>query len=435
MHNSGSITVYPSQLLGVIDLPRSKSQALRAIVFAAFADGVSCLHHLPDTSDVRNMLAAVNQLGATVRHHPSGYVEITGLADRQIRSDQTIDVGNSGIALRFLTAVCALYPVKTIITGDRSICLRRPMGILNQALETLGAKVDYLIKEGFAPFQISGGLSQNTANLDGLDSQPVSALLLMASLRTGEVTKINVSNPAEQDWVDLTLHWLVDLGVKIETNHPNQYRVFCRKEAWPAFEKYVVPSDLSALAFWLVGALVTQSELHIRGIDFNEPQGDLKILDVVRHMGAKLIEDRAEQTLTILSAGCLKGGIFDLNSMIDALPALMVLACYAEGRTRFVGVAGARHKESNRLEGFAEQLRLMGAQILVEADHVEVLPVALQGAEVYSNRDHRVAMALSIAALAADGPSTIHWIDCIQKTDPEFYTRLEQAGGHYARAS
>lgn len=414
--------IEPSSLSGRLTIPPSKSHTHRALLFALLAEGTSVINNPLDSPDTAAMLQVIKQFGAQVTQKEEA-LEIIGTGGNLSPPKEIIDAGNSGIILRFVSALAALYPSHTLVTGDESVCTRRPMNPLLGALEELGSFAKSLGEDGFAPVAIRGPFKGGKCSLNGSDSQPVSALLIAASFAKG-ATEIEVKTPGEKPWIDLTLDWLNFLGLPYENQDYTYYKIpgngTCK-----GFTK-TIPGDFSSLAFPLAAALITESEISLDNVDKNDVQGDKKLLDVLEKMGAKMIFE--DKVLHIKKGGPLQGVEIDINPMIDALPILAVLGCYAQGKTVLTGGTVAREKESDRIAVMTKELQKMGAKIKEKKDGMIITSSPLKGGELDSHHDHRVAMALAVAAMGAEGPSIIHNTACIAKTYPQFKEKMEELG-------
>lgn len=411
-----SFLVQSSQLMGAQSIPSSKSQSMRALICAALAEGESMIYKPLPSPDSVAMITALKQMGVKIKPHQGG-LQVHGVGGKFEVPDNIIDCGNSGQVLRFIPPLLALIDGLTVLTGDDSIRSNRPVNDLIQALKSLGAQAFTTRGGDYAPLVCGGLLKSGHAKLKGDDSQPVSALLLAASQLDGETT-IEVESPGETPWIDLTLSWLKRFNVSVVNKDYRQYTV--KGPVGFASFDYTVPGDLSSMAFPLVAALITQSEIEIENIDLNEPQGDKQIIDVLKAMGAEFDYQPEAKILTVKKADKLQGQEIDCNQLIDAVPILAVVGCFAEGQTILKGAEVARHKESNRLEAIAVELRKMGAEIEVLDDGLAISSKPLVGAEVESHHDHRIAMALAVAGMAADGDTLVKNTECVAKSFPQF---------------
>lgn len=417
--------VIPSKLKGEITIPPSKSQTLRAILFGSLASGTTTIHNALSSPDADAMILACRQLGAKIET-AGDKILVTGTSGRIQAPKEPIQAGNSGIVLRFISAVAALSSSPILITGDHSVQNNRPMQPLLEGLTQLGVSAHSAKNNGFAPVSIQGPLQPGAATIIGEDSQPVSALLIASSFVSGPTT-LHVKRAGEKPWAALTLSWLDRLGISYWNDDFQTYYLHGNANI-KGFE-YKVPGDLSSAAFPAAAAIVTRSELILHDVDFNDPQGDGKLFDVLQEMGADIEKNPETQTLHIRNGkGSLKGCTVDINDFIDSIAILAVVACFAEGETRIINAAIARTKECDRIQCLAVELKKMGADITELSDGLVIRGSTLRGADLFSHGDHRVAMALTVAALGAKGESIVHDVDCIEKTYPNFLLRLCELG-------
>lgn len=412
--------VKKSSLAGSLRLPPSKSHTIRAILLAAFAQGFSHLSNLLDSPDAACAIQAIRHFGAKVEWTQTGLI-IEGVAGEPHPSSDVIDSGNSGQVLRFASALAALGNSYTVFTGDESIRSNRPIQPLLDGLKGLQAWAVSTRDNGYAPLIVKGPLKAGIADLDGSDSQPVSALLMAASFIDGE-THIHVRNSGEKPWLALTLSWLDRLGVSYSHRNFEQF-IIQGKKLRPGFEA-TIPGDLSSLAFPLAAALITRSEIVIEYVDLKDAQGDKALVFLLQKMGAHLEIDSEKSRLKVFATGQLHGQVIDVNDFIDAVPILAVLGCYAEGETQLINASIARKKESNRLVCITTELKKLGACIEETEDGLKVKQSRLKGAPVNSHGDHRLAMSLIIAGLGADGETEVQDIACINKSYPTFLDDL-----------
>jgi 3-phosphoshikimate 1-carboxyvinyltransferase len=452
--------IHPGALSGTVEVPSSKSHTIRALLIATLASGESTIRRPLDSKDARSCIHACRLLGAEIDEigaagDAAGPTELVvrGVAGTPEIPGDVIDVGNSGTTLYLAASVAALAPGWTVFTGDAQI-RRRPIGELLQALESLGARAFTTRKTDAAPVCIQGPLSGGTATISCPTSQYLSSLLIAAPLATGS-SEIRVPLLNERPYVEMTLWWLDGQGISYERDGYDRFTI-PGGQAYRPFDA-AVPGDFSSATFFFAAAAVTGSTLEFDGLDMSDPQGDKEVLAILGEMGCRVdtvtleassgypVGGRAGSAggapplLRVAGpGGPLKAGTFDLNNIPDALPALAVAACYAEGETRLVNVPQARLKETDRIAVMAAELSKMGA-------HVEELPdgliirgrsqaaagsdsrkPGLRGAVVESHDDHRVSMALAVAALAASGPTEIIGWEAAEVTYPAFFSELRR---------
>jgi 3-phosphoshikimate 1-carboxyvinyltransferase len=410
--------VSPSQLQGSIKASPSKSHTLRAILFASLAHGKSTIKDYLPSPDATAMINACRQLGADIIVSDKEII-INGTAGHLKNPDNVIDCGNSGQVLRFVAAVSALMQNYVVFTGDESIRFNRPAQPLIEGLTHLGVFCVSTKKDGHAPLIVKGPLKTGKTQIYGQDSQPVSALLIACAFAKG-ASEISVLEPGEKPWIDLTLDWFDRLGIIYKNENYERYIVAGSAKV-QAFD-YQVPGDFSSLAFPIVAALITQSEITIENVDLTDVQGDKKIIAHLQQMGANIIIDENKRILHIKKTPKLVGTTIDVNDMIDAVPILAVVGCYAEGTTIIEGAKIAREKECDRLSAMTLELTKMGADITEQPESLMIKKSQLSGATLNSHHDHRIVMSLVVAALGATGNSNIEGVEWVKKSYPNFYS-------------
>lgn len=415
--------VKKAKLQGEIVIPPSKSHTLRALLFATLAKGKSVIYNYLPSSDTASMCAACRLFGAQI-DVLENRIEVVGLKGTIEKIEDVIDAGNSGIVLRFCAAIGALAKWPVVITGDHSIRHQRPMKQLLDGLKQLGCMAVTMRGDDYAPVIIQGPLQSGQATLSGEDSQPISALLIASAFAEGPI-EVNVRNPGEKPWVALTLDWFDRLGISY-TNHAfEQYRLF-GNSSYEGFE-YRVPGDFSSAAFPIAAALVTGSELTLKNIDMSDSQGDKELIHLFQKMGANI--EIEGDTLSV-KKGSLRGIKVDINNFVDAITILAVVSCYAEGETVIYNGAIAKQKECNRIKSIATELKKMGANIEETDDGLYIKRASLKGSIVDSYHDHRMAMSLTVAALGAEGETTISPVECVSKTFPTFKRDFNSLGAN-----
>lgn len=417
--------VSPSKLQGEIIIPPSKSHTLRAILFGALANGKSVINNYLKSPDAFCMLEACRLLGAEVNLKDDS-IEIKGLNGEVHQAEDVINAGNSGIVLRFISAIAGLGDHPIVLTGDHSIRHQRPIGPLLKGLEQLGVKAVSCRGDGFAPVIIQGPIQSGETLINGQDSQPVSALLIASIFAKGPIRLI-VENPGEKPWIALTLKWLDYFNVSYE-NQDYQTYIIKGNEKIEGFD-YHVPGDLSSCSFPIAAALVTGSELTLKNVDMNDSQGDKQLIHVFQQMGAPIDIDEKNKILHVGRCKGLKGIEVDINDFIDSILVLSVVACFAEGKTHITNAGVARQKECDRIKCITQELTKMGANIQELADGLIIQGGSeLKGAHLYSHKDHRMAMSLAVAAMGSKGEAIIDSTECVSKTYPSFAEDFRRLG-------
>jgi len=414
------LVVRKSNLSGSVKIPGSKSHTIRAVAIASLAKGTSHIREPLVASDTLSAFHAYRLLGAEALKQDDWVVR--GVGGRPRVPDNVIDVGNSGTTLYVALASAALVDGCTVFTGDEQI-RARPVQPLIDALNSLGAKVESTRGNGMAPIIVRGPMRGGEITLDcSQTSQYLTSLLINCPLAKGD-TVIHVENLTEKPYIEMTLKWLEEQGIELEND---DYRRFCIPggQSYKAFNK-AISADFSSATFFMCAAAITGSELTLLGLDMYDTQGDKAVAGMLAEMGAKV--EQVPDGLKI-TGGLLRGAEFDLGDTPDALPAMAVTACFAEGETRLVNVAQARLKETDRIAVMREELEKMGADVEELPDGLVIRGSSLKPTFLHGHADHRVIMALAVAGLALTGEATIYTAEALNVTFPSFVELMTYAG-------
>ncbi len=418
-----NLEVSRSTIRGEISVPGSKSHTIRAVAIAAMADGISKIHRPLISGDTLSSLNAASAFGAGIDKQKDLWT-IRGVAGKPIMREGVIDVGNSGTTLRIFGGLSSISSHKTEFDGDDSLRTRHMAPVLS-ALEILGAKT--VSREGKCPLSIQGPIRGGKATVEGKSSQFLTAILLAVPLIEGD-TEISVYNLNEKPYVEITLDWLSRQNIKFEYSKDLLSFKIKGGQAYKPFE-LTIPADFSTATFPLVAAAVTGGEVVIKNLDFKDRQGDKEVFLYLEKMGMDI--KRGFEKTIVRSSGKLNGIDIDLNSTPDALPAMAVAACFANGTTRLLNVPQARIKETDRIACMTCELRKMGAEIEELPDGMVIRNSRLHGAEVESYHDHRIAMALAIAGLNAEGKTVVKNAESAAVTYPEFIEDFRKLGADF----
>ncbi|MDR1230999.1 MAG: 3-phosphoshikimate 1-carboxyvinyltransferase [Spirochaetaceae bacterium] len=429
-------TILPHRFSGTVRVPASKSHTIRALLLAAAAEGVSRLEYPLDSLDTRSCMAACRAFGANIEEVAAADGVLRGLVvtgnppEKWDGAAKTIDVGNSGTTLFFGLAFAALGHGAVTFTGDDQIANRSAAPLLD-ALSALGAEV--VSRNGCAPITVRGPLCGGRVVLPCPTSQYLSALLLALPLCPAGVTaEINIPLLNELPYIKMTLAYLRKYladgrmngasgssgiaGVTLPATGQGQWAVPATiairgGNCYRAFNAGVT-GDFSSAAFPACAGAVSGGEVQLEGLDFDDEQGDKVFFDLLAKAGK--------------GAPLAPLGVVDLNAMPDLLPIAAVLACYGAGESRLVNVAHARIKETDRIAVMCEELSKLGADIAELPDGLVIRGgKKLRGGHVDGRRDHRIVMALAVAALGADGPVTIAGAEAADVTYPGFLHLLQ----------
>jgi len=409
-----------SAINGAVDMPASKSHTVRAAFFGALADGISHVKSPLISRDTLAALSTIRAFGARVAESEGLWV-IEGVGGKPSVPENVIDVGNSGTTLYIGLPVAALADGYTVFTGDEQI-RRRPAGSLLDALCSLGAHALSTRANGCPPAVVKGPMKGGRATVNALTSQYVTGLLIAGACAEGPV-EVFLESVVEKPYIEMTLGWLASQGVAYECEDFVRFKV-PGGHVYKPFERRI-PGDFSSATFFLVAAAIAGGKLNLEGLDMEDTQGDKAVVDYLRQMGANI---KITDTGLVVEGSDLEGAELDLNATPDALPAMAVAGCFANGKTRLVNVAQARVKETDRIAVMTKELGKMGAKITEMDDGLEIKGVPLQGAAVDGHDDHRIVMALAVAGLAAKGQTIISGAEAADVTFPDFKELMLSAG-------
>lgn len=414
------VVVSPARVQGVIQAPASKSAMQRACAAALLKGGATIIRNPGLSNDDKAALDIIQQLGATVTEKADHIlIESSGV---QPVSD-TIHCGESGLSIRMFTPIAALAQRAITITGDGSL-KKRPMDFFSEVLPKLGVEVTS--NGGRIPLQVKGPLQPTGITVDGsLSSQYLTGLLFAYAAAGAKNSSIHVINLASKPYVDLTLGFLKTFGLKLPVHQAYQSFYFddAPQQTNPNTVEYSVEGDWSGAAFLLVAGAIAGS-VTVRGLGVASTQADRAILQALSQAGA--IMSVKEQEITVQSTS-LQPFHFNATDCPDLFPPLVALAACCNGKSVIEGVNRLTHKESNRALTLQEEFGKLNVAIELQDDVMLVQGGAkVQGAQVHSHHDHRIAMACAVAALVADGETTIDVAEAVNKSYPQFWEHLQQ---------
>jgi 3-phosphoshikimate 1-carboxyvinyltransferase len=417
------LTARKSELNGSVQIPASKSHTIRALTIAALAQGRSVIRNPLVSSDALSAAKCYAMLGASINTDDPSQWQVTGTGGQIQCPDEIIDVGNSGTTLRIALGSAALADpgASCSFTGDHQI-QSRPVGPLMEALTNLGAKCSSRNNNGKPPVVVQGGLQGGHTPLEAPTSQYLSSLLMCTPLAPTD-TEIDVTLLNEPGYVQITLDWLDRQGI-IYQNDQLRHFVVKGNQQYRPFD-LPVPADFSSATFFLCAAALVGGNVTLQGLDFSDSQPDKAVVDYLRTMGADITI--GDHGVTICGSE-LQGAELDMNQTPDALPAMAVTGALAQGTTKLVNVPQARNKETDRIRCMAEELGKLGAKVEELPDGLVIQHSTLKPARLDGRHDHRIVMALSLAALALNEPCSIHTAEAINVTFPNYVDLMTSLG-------
>ena len=420
------IVVNPGYLEGTVETPASKSFAHRAL-FCAMLSGAECeIENVDMSSDIEATMGCVQQLGAKCTYdEEQRKIVVSSREDLDFEKVYRFDCRESGSTLRFLLPIVACLGVNGYFFGQGRLP-ERPLDMfadifLDQPGIIFRATNDKL------PATVEGKLQSGIFEVDGqVSSQHLSGLLMALPLLDGDSEVILKTGLQSAGYVAITFSVLESFGVEVMPTY-NGYKVKGGQQYYA--EKYFVEQDYSQAAFWMVAASIS-GDITLSGLNRNSVQGDRQIVKLLEQFGAEVaIKD--DSIRVCREYPLLRNRIIDASQIPDLVPVLASLAAFTPGKTIINNAARLRFKESDRLAAVADGLSRIGATIIEKDDGLEIIgsDELEGGAEVNSYNDHRIVMALAVAALKCKNRITINNYKCINKSYPKFFEHFNMLGG------
>lgn len=413
---------------GVVELPGDKSISHRYAILASLAEGTSEIRNYASSADCRSTIECMRRLGIEIDITPER-VRVAGQGLEGLKAPKRdLDAGNSGSTIRMLSGVLAGQNFTSTITGDKSL-QRRPMRRVAEPLRLMGA--DIRAKDGDrAPIEIRGAKLRAIDYMPPIPSAQVKSAILLAGLYADGVTTIRES-VRTRDHTEITLR---QMGANVETSK-GEIRIHPRPKLQP--RQFIVPGDLSGSVFLIAAAMVLPgSAIMLHNVGLNPTR--TTVLDFLISIGASInlasVQLRDGELIGDVSVryAPLAGGTIagpQVAEMIDELPMLAALGPYTEQGIEIHDAKELRVKESDRISALGAGLIAMGATVQEFPDGMRVEGKSsgkLRGAKIDPQGDHRIAMALAVAALGAESDTVIRDAECVGVSFPEFFTTLNK---------
>lgn len=415
-----------NRLAGEVTVPGDKSISHRAVMFGSLASGLTEISGFLQGADCLSTISCFSKMGINIENNGET-VLVHGNGLRGLKApSEILDCGNSGTTTRLISGILSAQNFDVTLTGDESI-QKRPMKRIMEPLSMMGADIKSIRGNGCAPLAIHGTSLHGIHYNSPVASAQVKSSILLAGLYADGITKVTEPNISR----DHSERMLSAFGVDVHTEGTTAII----KPADELFgQKIVVPADISSAAYFIAGALIVpNSEVLIKNVGINPTRDG--IIKVCQAMNADITllnvhEGPGEPTADLLvKTSNLKatevGGAI-IPTLIDELPVIAAMACFAEGTTVIKNAEELKVKESNRIAVMVESLTAMGADVTETEDGMIIKGgKPLHGAVIDSHKDHRIAMTFAITALASEGETEIIDADCVNISYPTFYKDLE----------
>lgn len=424
----------PARLEGTIKVPGDKSISHRAVILNSIAQGTARITNFLSGEDCESTIACMRAMGVDISE--GDLLQISGVGLHGLREpEDVLNAANSGTTTRLLAGLLAAQPFFSVITGDESL-RRRPMDRIIQPLRLMGGEVKGRHGDTRLPLAISGGRLRAIRYTLPVASAQLKSALLIAGLYAEGRTVLVESLPTR----DHTERMLAAMGAHVITNVSQEgHHVIAidPPERLLALDMDV-PGDISSAAYWLVAAAIhPNARLTVQGVGVNQTRTG--VIDVLRQMGSRISLDRERDEggepiadITVESsnlAGTEISGAL-VPRAIDEIPVLAIAAAAASGTTTIKDAAELRVKESDRISTLAAELTRLGARVEEKPDGLVIHGgSALHGATCRSYGDHRLAMAMAVAGLAASGQTAIEDDEIVKVSYPGFWNDLDRVTG------
>lgn len=408
-----------------VSIPGSKSYTNRALIMAALSNGTSTLTNCSLSDDSKIMIESLQKLGIEIAQNENKII-VKGNGGNFKPSYISLNVEHAGTAMRFLISLCCLVPGKIILDGSERM-RNRPIKELVDALNRLGAKITYLDKEGFAPIQIQGGfvVGGQAKIVGNISSQFITSLLLIGPVLKNKIKITIAGNQISKSYVDMTIDGLKHFGVIVKNNKYRSYVVEKNQSYIPQI--YAIEADISGASYLWGIAAVTKSTIRIQNVNPNSAQGDVCFADILKKMGCNVIKNWNEQWIEITGPQSLNAVAVDMGLMPDTAQTLTVIAAFAKGTTRITGLSTLKVKETDRLVALKNELAKMNIQSQITKDSISVVGGSPASTEIETYKDHRMALAFSVAGTKIPGVRIID-SEVVSKSFPNYWDLLRTLG-------
>lgn len=417
-----NIKIIPQKLRGAISVPPSKSLCHRALIAASLCEDESIISNISMSQDIKATSSLIKNMGVDLTFLDS-VVKINGSGKLKV-INRDMDCNESGSTLRFFIPILLTIGEGVTFSGKGKL-VERPLQPYYSIFDEQDIK--YSTINGMLPLTVEGILKPGDFYISGdVSSQFVTGLLFALPLLQKD-SCIHITSKLESSpYVDLTIDILKKFSVNID-NHEYKEFYIKGKQKYKAIN-YYVEGDYSQAAFWLAAGVIGNN-VTCRGLNINSLQGDKVIIDILKEMGG--IISRKGDSITA-EGSRLNGISIDASQCPDLVPILAVLGSLAEGTTKIYNAARVRIKECDRLKAIATELNKIGADVYEEEDALVIHGKrTLKGGVVNSWNDHRIVMALAIAAICCEEPLIITDSEAIGKSYPTFFSDYLSLGGDF----
>ncbi len=427
----GNYKIYPNKLSGEVKIPPSKSMAHRAVICAALGDGMSKVTNIDYSDDIIATIEAMSALGAKITKKED-YLEVYGINSpenikaNELKNERTIDCNESGSTLRFLVPIAALFDGVNRFVGRGNLG-KRPLDTYYNIFNEQNIKYTY--EEGILDLKTEGKLKAGEFKVKGnISSQFITGLLFTLPLLDGDSKIIITTEMESKGYIDLTLSAMKAFDIEIINNNYEEF-IIKGNQIYKSRD-YRVEGDYSQAAFFF-SADALSNDVILNDLKLDSLQGDKEVIDILTRMGLEI--SNKNNGLIGNVSGELKATVIDGSQCPDIIPVVSLVAALSAGTTEVINAGRLRIKECDRLAAVTSELNKLGAKITEKEDGliIEGVKELKGGVEVWSHKDHRIAMTLAIASTMCKEPIILKDYECVSKSYPQFWDDFKNVGGMF----
>lgn len=417
------VKLYPLQkpVTKTIEIPGSKSYTNRALLMAALTKNPVTIKNPLFSDDTWAMIGCLRLLGVAVELDENAII-VKGSIDDIKDCHYVLNTNLAATAIRFLLPLLTIVPGEKVLEGKEGLN-KRPIGELVDALKQLGAKIEYLEKEGYPPLKISSSkLQSKPITIKGnVSSQFFSALFMIAPLIDGLTITVD-GKQTSKPYIDMTIDSMKQFGVTVKNNNYASYSISAGQEF--QCKTYTVEGDFSSAGYFFAIAALTQSTFILKNLNPQSRQADRKLLDILEKMGNKITYGDNEITIV---GKTIKPVTINMIDFPDQAQTLSVLVSFANGESVICGLETLHVKETDRLKAISEELNRMNITTQTTNDTIVIHGGSPKPANINTYGDHRMAMAFTISGAKLSNIA-IKDPDVVNKTFPDFWDIIEKIG-------
>ena len=405
-----------------LTLPGSLSFTIRALILSSMVKGAVKLINPLKSDDTLALITALKSLGIKIEEGDD-YIIVKGSKEDIEDKQYKLNIKLSGRSARMLLGLLCIVPGKKILNCEENF-KKRPVKDLVDCLRELGADIQYLEKDEHLPLKInSSKLSSGTIKMSGnISSQYFSSIMMIAPF-VGEIKIIAAGKQVSKSFIDITIDIMNKFGVKVINKNYKSYLI-PKNQGYKNLKEYFIESDATSASYFFAIAALTKSRIKILNLSPASTQGDIRFVDILKTMGSKVIKNNKEKWIEVEGTNQFNPINIDMTDNPDIVQTLAIVALFAKGKSMLTGLEHLKVKETNRLKALDSELRKTSAGVYATGNSLIVTGREINGAQIKTYGDHRMAMAFAVLGTKIPGV-TIENPEVVNKSFPGFWKTLE----------